>query len=83
MQCPKCRQEMEEGYAFGIMSLGGSGLRWSSTVKTNYLGGEELAFRADKWYSSVFNMPAYRCVSCRLVLFEYDAQRPFPASAPS
>lgn len=79
MKCPKCGQEMEEGYVT-LTSSENAHLYWSSEelpgfwerVKGKKVWKERVTLMHKGFFSEVNQqIKGSRCANCRLVIFEY------------
>ena len=74
-KCPKCGSDMEKGFLISARSF-----FWSAEPHDNILAyspwhvftkGVEII--AKESFTSIANVPAYRCRKCKLVLFDYGS----------
>ncbi|MCU1591101.1 MAG: hypothetical protein JWP11_2357 [Frankiales bacterium] len=65
--CPRCRQPLEAGF----INAGKGPLRWNDDEpQTTIFGGELLVDRPWVWGRQ--RAEALRCLTCHLVMFEFD-----------
>ena len=65
--CPRCGSELDPGF----VNAGKGPFRWDADApSTTIFGGDLLLDKPRFWGRQ--RTPALRCLSCQLVLFEYD-----------
>jgi hypothetical protein len=66
IECPKCSNEVMEGYIYSARRI-----CWSESSDSVFfdIGNEVLV---DKAEVKIGKIPAYRCETCKLVIFSYE-----------
>jgi len=66
VSCPRCGQEMEDGYMYPTKEI-----KWSYNSKPKFtIFGDEILVGLSGL--TMKKLGSYRCTDCKIVTFEYD-----------